>query len=321
MKKNVILLFTALMLAWPAGARANRLQMDVNGDGSTDIEDVTALIGFLLGQPAGDTDLVVTDVNGDGMADIVDVTDIIAWLLCTPIPQTHEVTITVNGVEFTMVYVEGGTFTMGATEEQAGVARRNEYPPHEVTLSSYYIGKTEVTQELWVAVAGGNPSYFQGDLQRPIENVSMFNCAKFVDQLSELTGKVFRLPTEAEWEFAARGGNLSQHFRYAGSDDVKSVAWYEDVSDGAPHAVALLAPNELGLYDMCGNVCEWCQDWYYMYDGTAQVNPVGPESGNDNVVRGGSFFCTPNGCRVSTRYDLNPYERTNDLGLRLVMNE
>ena len=309
-----------MMLAWPSELSARGGYADINGDGHIDIEDVTALIGSLLGLTDAEQ-VEPQDLNADGMIDIEDVIGLISTLLGSQVLDPIEETIVVNGVSFTMVLVDGGTFTMGATEEQTGVARRNEYPPHEVTLSSYYIGKIEVTQELWLAVTGGNPSYFQGDLQRPVENVTMFDCAKFVDMLSELTGKVFRLPTEAEWEYAARGGNLSRHFRYAGSDDVKSVAWYEDVSEGMPHPVALLAPNELGLYDMCGNVCEWCQDWYYMYDGAAQVNPVGPESGYVNVVRGGSCYCSPDGCRVSTRYSYDPYEKAYDLGLRLVMNE
>ena len=297
------------------------LKGDVNGDGSITIADVTALIDILLQNHADTVQLYQLDMNEDNEVNIGDVTCLIDFLLGSSAPnQNEEITITANGISFTMVLVEGGQFMMGATDEQAEVAKRNEFPAHEVTLSTYYISQTEVTQELWEAIMGDNPSVFQGDPMRPVENIDKFDCAKFVDKLTELTGRVFRMPTEAEWEFAARGGNLSSLYRFSGSDDVNAVAWYDFNAGGTTHAVALMAPNELGLYDMSGNVCEWCQDWYYMYDFSPQVNPVGPESGTNNVYRGGSWFVPEVDCRVSSRFDRDPHEKSGDLGLRIVMN-
>lgn len=321
MMKNLILTLAAVcLMAWPARVIAASSQGDVNLDGVTNITDVTDLIDYLLNPDDGAMPSYALDVNADGIVSISDVTVLIDLLLGSSSPSNQAVTITVNGVEFTMILVDGGTFTMGATEEQLDFARRNEYPAHEVTIGSYYIGQTEVTQALWLAVTGDNPSTLQDDLSRPVDNVTMFDCAKFVDLLSEQTGKVFRLPTEAEWEFAARGGNHSRHTVYAGADDVSAVAWYEDVAGGQSHPVALLQPNELGLFDMSGNVCEWCQDWYHLYNDAPETNPVGPESGTDNVYRGGSWEHAPVGCRVSSRYDLDPHEKADNLGLRIVMN-
>ena len=151
---------------------------------------------------------------------------------------------------------------MGATTGQRNGALDSEYPAHEVMLSTYYIGATQVTQKLWQAVMGSNPSRFIGDLNRPVECVSWLECQEFVKRLNEMTGRRFRLPTEAEWEFAARGGNKSGNYRYAGSDNLDDVAWYDGNSVNEPHPVATKIANELGLYDMLGNLWEWCQDWY-----------------------------------------------------------
>lgn len=320
MKKSVIILFFAILLLWPAASCANGLQMDVNGDGITDVEDITALIESLLGPSASDNDMAVNDINGDGVADIEDVTSLIAWVLGSPEAPIEEETITVNGVEFTMVLVEGGTFMMGCTPEQWPGVFRNEGPVHEVTLWSYYIAQTEVTQELWEAVMGYNPSMFVGDPQRPVETVSMFACARFVDKLSELTGRTFRLPTEAEWEYAARGGNRSRAYRLSGSNNIDDVAWYEDNSDGSTHPVATKRPNELGIYDMSGNVNEWCQDWYSGYVEDPVTNPVGPESGYENVYRGGCWIFPDCRCRNAYRDEAEPNTANQYLGLRVVMN-
>ena len=169
-------------------------------------------------------------------------------------------TFTANGVSFTMKFVEGGTFQMGATSEQGSDATSAESPVHSVTLSGYWMGETEVTQELWQAVMGSNPSYFSGT-NLPVEYVSWNDIVNdFLPKLNNMTGKNFRLPTEAEWEYAARGGK-SGGYKYAGSDDVGSVAWYYDNSSSKTHTVKTKSPNELGLYDMSGNVWEWCQDW------------------------------------------------------------
>ena len=222
-------------------------------------------------------------------------------------------TITVKNISFNMVKVEGGTFTMGATPEQEPDAESDEKPTHPVSLSTYYIGETQVTQELWQALMGNNPSKFKGDLKRPVENVSWDDCQRFIAHLNKLTGKTFRLPTEAEWEFAARGGNHSLGFKYAGSNDINEVAWYNSLADLAQKLieskghirstfpVATKNKNELGLFDMSGNVSEWCQDYYGKYKKLAQENPTGPTSGYFHVFRGGSYCEKDYLCRVSMR--------------------
>lgn len=228
-------------------------------------------------------------------------------------------TFTVNGVSFNMIAVKGGTFTMGATSEQSSDADSDEKPTHQVTLSDYCIGETEVTQELWQAVMGSNPSKFTGNLQRPVEYVSWNNCQEFIKKLNQLTGKTFRLPTEAEWEYAARGGSQSRGYKYAGSNTIGDVAWYTSNSSSTSHPVGQKQPNELGLYDMSGNVWEWCQDWYGSYSSSSQTNPTGPSSGSDRVYRGGSWGSYAWYCRVSERISLAPSFRHDALGLRLAL--
>jgi len=313
----ILLAFCALL---PFSSRAITLPGDVNNDNQVNITDVTELITLLInGNVTDAATITAADMNGNGQLDIADVTTLIN-LLINGTPAAVQKTLTVNGVSFTMIAVEGGTFTMGATAEEGNYARRNEYPAHEVTLSGYYIAQTEVTWELWLAVTGGDPSNFDGDLQSPVVDVTLFDCAKFVDKLTELTGKVFRMPTEAEWEFAARGGNGAIRYRYAGSDDIDQVAWYADNSGGTVHAVATKAPNRLGIYDMSGNVLEWCQDWYYIYNEEPQTNPVGPESGYSNVIRGGAWDYNAGACHVTYRVGKDPHEMGPNLGLRMVMN-
>ena len=227
--------------------------------------------------------------------------------------------ITVNGVAFNMVKVSGGTFQMGATSEQGSDAESNEKPVHQVTLSDYYIGETEVTQELWQAVMGSNPSYFTGSGLLPVEAVSWDDCQTFITKLNALTGMQFRLPTEAEWEFAARGGNSSQGYKYSGSNNIDDVAWYESNSNYKTHEVGTKAPNELGLYDMSGNVFEWCQDWYDDYSSSAQTNPTGPTSSNLRVIRGGYWSSSAGDCRVSNRGNDTPGSGSIINGLRLAL--
>ena len=228
-------------------------------------------------------------------------------------------TYTVNGVSFDMVSVAGGTFTMGATSEQGSDAYGSEKPAHQVTLSDFMIGKTEVTQELWQAVIGSNPSYHSGN-NLPVEEVSYKDCQEFIKKLNSLTGLNFRLPTEAEWEYAARGGNKSNGYKYSGSNDIGSVAWYEETTNGSgTKSVATKAPNELGLYDMSGNVWEWCSDWYGDYSSGSQTNPKGPSSGSLRVYRGGSWGINAMYCRVSYRISSNPGSRFSFLGLRLAL--
>ena len=228
-------------------------------------------------------------------------------------------TFTVHGVAFKMVRVVGGTFQMGATSEQGSDADSDETPVHSVTLSDYYIGQTEVTQELWEAVMGSNPSYFKGDNQRPVEKVSWNDCQEFIEKLNRLTGKNFRLPTEAEWEYAARGGNKSRGYKYSGSNNPDAVAWYDDNSGSKTHPVATKQSNELGLYDMSGNVYEWCQDWYGGYKSNSQTNPTGASRGRDRVVRGGSWSDGAWGVRVSLRNFDAPDYRSYGSGLRLAL--
>ncbi|MBR5087773.1 MAG: formylglycine-generating enzyme family protein [Muribaculaceae bacterium] len=267
-------------------------------------------------------------------------------------------TFTVNGVSFTMVFVEGGTFTMGAAASDKQACDW-EKPAHKVTVSSFFIGQTEVTQELWQAVMGYNPSYFNGkgnsiynsdhdynygtDMQRPLENASWDDCQEFIRKLNQLTGKNFRLPTEAEWEYAARGGNRSRGYTYSGSNNINEVAWYccnsgdkrlsewyneKSVNDEAyvyriiermennhcrTHRVASKKPNELALYDMSGNVWEWCQDNWYNYDGSYT------EYGSFRVNRGGSCNSPARISRATLRGDDESGYRDYDIGLRLAL--
>lgn len=239
---------------------------------------------------------------------------------------------TVNGVSFIMIPVEGGTFQMGSKKA------KNEKPVHSVTLSSYYIGQTEVTQAIWKAVMGSNPSKFTGD-NLPVERVSWDDCQTFITKLNQLTGETFRLPTEAEWEYAAKGGkkskgdihyqqkksaffaakssNQSKGYTYSGSNEIDDVAWYADNSGGKTHEVATKSPNELGIYDMSGNVYEWCQNWYGDYSSSAQTNPAGPTSGSDRVYRGGGWDSYAAGCRTAYRSFNTPTYTSYFLGLRL----
>ena len=239
-----------------------------------------------------------------------------------PQPQNPKpslpLTFTVNGVSFEMISVEGGTFTMGATAEQGSGAYDNEKPTHEVTLSSYAIGKYEVTQALWKVVMGNNPSNFKGD-NLPVEQVSWNDCQDFIRRLNSLTGKNFRLPTEAEWEFAARGGKKSKGYKYSGSDNLDEVAWYTNNSNGQTHPIGTKKPNELGIYDMSGNVLEWCGDWYGNYSSSVATNPIGSMAGSIRVSRGGSWIIIARGCRVSYRDYYGPVPRGHGLGLRLVL--
>ena len=220
-----------------------------------------------------------------------------------------------------MVYVSGGTFTMGATKEQGSDAYDVEKPTHSVTLSSFYLCKYEVTQALWCAVMGNNPSNFKGN-NLPVEMVSWDNCQTFISRLNNLTGRKFRLPTEAEWEYAARGGNCSRGYKYSGSNTLSDVAWYDGNSGSKTHPVGSKSPNELGLYDMSGNVWEWCSDWYGTYSSSAQTNPTGSSSGSGRVLRGGSWSSLFAGhCRSSYRYYVAPDYCNYYFGLRLALSQ
>ena len=279
------------------------------------------LASFTVGQefPRG-------DVSQDGIVDINDVSALINYLLTGKWPAIE--TITVNGVSFKMIGVEGGTFMMGANPAiDGGDQTLDELPAHQVTVSSFSIGQTEVTQELWIAVMGSNPSYcssfndrFEDDFRRPVEDVSWRYCRQFIDSLNKLTGRHFRFPTEAVWEFAARGGNQSQGYKYAGSNNVDEVAWHQFNCErmGLPtQPVGSKKPNELGLYDMSGNVDEWVQDWWSDYTEEAQVNPRGPYSGTKKVFRGGAWQIIQKWHRCATRAADYDYVPISFIGLRL----
>ena len=215
-----------------------------------------------------------------------------------------------------MVYVEGGTFTMGATSEQEDEAWELEFPAHKVKVSSFYICKYEVTQELWEMVMGENNSHYKGH-NFPVDMVSWDDCQKFIEKLNDMTGIVFRLPTEAEWEYAARGGKMNGHYLYAGSDEADEVAWYSDNALETSHTVGKKMPNELGLYDMSGNVWEWCADWQNYYTDEFQIDPVGNFSSVGRIQRGGCWNQGSNLCRVSFRGVCAPNLCSRDSGLRL----
>jgi len=237
--------------------------------------------------------------------------------------EGEENIITVGRVTFNMIPVKGGTFQMGATEEQKGEARSDEKPVHSVTLDDYLIGETEVTQALWQEVMGNNPSRYKGN-DLPVVNVSWDDCQDFIKKLNEKTGKTFRLPTEAEWEFAARGGTKSKGYVFSGSNDARDVARYSADSNrehhDGPYPIKSKAPNELGLYDMSGNVNEWCSDWFGEYSKEAQTNPQGPASGKEHVYRGGSWWYYGKSCRVSRR-NSDVKDIRGVVGVRLAMSK
>lgn len=247
-------------------------------------------------------------------------------------PRPSEIkgmTETVNGVSFDMVYVQGGTFQMGNTKEQGKDTYKDERPVHKVIISDYYIGELEVTQGLWEKVMGttieqqcdknGRSVLDKVGFDYPMYNVNWDEAQEFCKKLSRLTGKKYALPTEAQWEYAARGGVKSIGYKYSGSDDIDKVAWYRNNSGSSTHPVGRKQANELGLYDMSGNVEEWCSDWFDLYSSRSQTDPTGPSSGSYRVLRGGSWFSGAGGCRVSYRGGDDPDYRDSDRGFRVVL--
>lgn len=230
----------------------------------------------------------------------------------------EDLAFTVKGVSFVMKFVQGGTYQMGGDDSYA---MDSEKPIHNVTVSTFYIGETEVTQALWKAIMGDNPSHFKED-NSPVEKVNWDDCQEFIRKLNKVTGKNFRMPTEAEWEYAAKGGNLSKGYKYAGSNNIKDVAWYMETTiyDGT-RAVKTKLPNELGIYDLSGNVWEWCSDWYSTYNNDFQTNPQGPSSGYDRILRGGGWSGNNWYCRVSARTHCSPDYRSDGHGLRICLSK
>lgn len=221
----------------------------------------------------------------------------------------------VNGVAFRMGKVESGTFSMGSM-----IASENASPVHKVSLSGYYIAETEVTEALWEVVMGEN-RFAGANSKLPVASVSWNDCQNFISKLNVLTGQTFSLPTEAQWEFAARGGVLSKLYMHAGggNDEIDKLMWYWSNSHGCSHIVATKYPNELGLYDMNGNVNEWCSDWYHVYSESEVTNPIGPISATYRVMRGGSWLDENADCTVSNRMWALPDDSSIGTGLRLVL--
>jgi len=223
----------------------------------------------------------------------------------------------INGVSIEMIAVKGGTFQMGSNDREAG-----EKPVHKVTVSDFYIGKYEVTQAQWQAIMGSNPSNFKGD-NLPVENVSWNDAQEFIQKLNSKTTKTYRLPTEAEWEYAAGAstGSSTGRTKWAGTNEESSLgayAWYDANSNSTTHFVGSKLPNGLGIYDMSGNVREWCNDWYGSYRSRAQTNPSGPSGGSYRVLRGGGWSNYALNCRVASRNSSTPGYRHGSLGFRLV---
>jgi formylglycine-generating enzyme required for sulfatase activity len=217
-----------------------------------------------------------------------------------------------------MVEVKGGIFQMGGTREQWGEgAHVFELPVHSVKIDTFRICRFQLTQGEWQILMGDNPSHFRGDSSLPVDSISWEDAEFFLAHLNSLTTGGYRFPTEAEWEYAARGGALSRKYKYSGSNNVDEVAWTYNNSNGRTHPVGRLKPNELGLYDMSGNVWEWCNDWYGDYQSKPLINPLGPASGEHRVVRGGCWSNGPDYKRVSHRNYRYPGHRHNDYGFRL----
>lgn len=296
---------------------------DVNCDGSVTAADVTAIYDILLGNSSNFE--ATADVNGDGNVTAADVTCVYDILLGNVILDNSVTEYEVLGVRFKMVDVDGCTFAMGNPNYQSSTGTYDEGPVHQVTLSSFEIGQTEVTQELWQAIMGYNPSYYSGS-NLPVEKVSWNQCQAFISLLNQILiidGYEFRLPTEAQWEYAARGGNKSQGYLYSGSNNIGTVAWYQGNSGSKTHQVATKAPNELGLYDMSGNVEEWCQDHYGDYTSQPQTDPdiVIPTHNNPYNLRGGFYSTEATKCRNTQRDSWYADQSDKEIGFRLVLVE
>ncbi len=234
----------------------------------------------------------------------------------TPSERKEALADPIKAIEF--VLIKGGCFQMG---DLFGEGQADEKPVHAVCVDDYYIGKYEVTQGQWQSVMGNNPSFFKNCGEKcPVEQVSWNDIQEFIKKLNAKTGKKYRLPTEAEWEYAARSGGKKEKYAGTSSDvELGKYAWYSANSGGSAHPSGQKQPNSLGLYDMTGNVWEWCQDWYgeKYYSQSPRKNPSGPQSGTRRVLRGGAWLFEPAGIRAATRYGLTPASRSDLYGFRL----
>ena len=301
---------TSIIVTWNAVARAISYEVYRSADGSKfNLLGKTNATSYTDASPlTGNNYYAVKAIGANSSSE--------QSLSTLPVGDPNRIVVTVNGESFTMIKVKGGTFQMGS---DAG--KNDEKPVHNVTLSDYAIGETEVTQELWLAVMGYNPSCFIG-ANLPVEGVSDEECVTFILRLNEMTGKIFRLPTEAEWEYAAKGGHKNNGvvYVYSGSNTIDNVAWYGNNSGKRTHPVGEKQANQLGLYDMSGNVWERCQDYYDYYSNSPQNNPTGPSSGICRVCRGGKYDCPADDCRTTKReWDYPDYMVLADVGLRLAL--
>lgn len=302
----------------------------LGADGSATVSSNSAVTSFEYYPFRGD--LVLLDAEGYCVQDFHVLRQTPDYLLFVLADGTYVTyysaatkNFTVKGVNFNVKLVEAGTFLMGSD-----VAWDVEKPAHSVTISQdYYIGTTEVTQGLWYAITGTSVTdiadangwgyHGVGD-DYPMYNISWVDCQEFITKLNQITGQNFRMPTEAEWEYAAKGGNQSLGYTFCGNNTIDEVAWYMSNSDDTTHPVATKKANELGLYDMSGNVWEWCSDWYGTYSSTAVTDPTGATSGSDRVVRGGSKSSEVPVCRPTYRFYANPTEQFANVGLRLALS-
>lgn len=307
MKTSIRIILFFLVLLLPLSSFAQYVRGDVNRNRTVDIADLSAMINTLL--TSGGKYMPICDVNYDRVSNITDVTALINFLLTgtwsspelegPQIPDNAQV-FTVNGVSFAMITVEGGTFDY--------VTHLTHPTVEEKTVGDFMIGMTEVTQELWLAVMGENPSFCVWDLRQPVENITYYDCERFMAELNLLTGMDFCFPTEEQWEFAARGGNLSHGYKWAGSDDPDMVAWYlYDKNAYYPYPVGMKMPNELGLYDMSGNVLEWV---YNAGSGDIDAN---------TMLLGGSTHLESVYCTVDMFYSCWPNVAPPAGGLRLAL--
>ena len=328
MKKLLLMMLMPLatLSAWAQGNDYNMVIELKNGTtvtlGANDVENLTFNGGSL--SVSGNT---IEDIY----AQIEELRAMIGQLQENAEPAVR--TFNVNGVTFRMIKVKGGTFQMGASEELA--TNEDQKPAHSVTLSDFYIAETEVTQELYKAVMDSKYDAYSTPWNSTLgigddypAYMQSWGSGYFLSALNELTGLSFRLPTEAEWEFAARGGNESGNYRFAGGDYLWDLGWYREncqvdwpyeyATEYGYHLVKDKYPNELGLYDMSGNVPEWCSDWYGPYGSSAQTNPTGPSNGSERVLRGGDFTSTEDECTVFYREKSDPSSAIG--GLRLVLS-